>query len=96
MKPNYDLQELFPLKVAEESPVLKVCKLLGEFFLGSPWLEKALRFAEKKRIHKNPKTTQEGSLIYAEDDALIFLPDPHGPAIFEKFKEKMQKLEISR
>jgi hypothetical protein len=40
----------------------------------------------------NPKTHQEGSMVYANDDALVFLPSPHGPQVFEKFKEKIEQL----
>ncbi|KKQ79329.1 MAG: hypothetical protein UT03_C0061G0006, partial [Candidatus Moranbacteria bacterium GW2011_GWD2_38_7] len=53
-----------------------------------------LRKIEKKRIMNNPKTHQEGSLVYANDDALVFLPIPHGPKIFEQFKEKVNQLSV--
>lgn len=65
-------------------------KILQRFLEAIPFwgiLEKKLRVWQKQKILKNPKTNELGSYIVANDDALIFLPDPHGPRIFEKFKE---------
>lgn len=50
-------------------------------------LENKLRSLQKKKILNNPASKKIGSYIVADDDALIFLPNPHGPQVFEKFKE---------
>ena len=92
MKPSYDLSELAPLKTMTDSAVSKRIRKIGEVMLSPKWIEQVLKNLEKKRIMRNPKTHQEGSLVYANDDALVFLPSPHGPAIFEKFKEKIEEL----
>jgi len=52
-------------------------------------LEKWLGSWQKAKIAKNPKTHLEGSLIEATDRALVFLPRPRGPMVFEKFKERL-------
>ncbi len=95
MKPTYDLQEIPQMDVMADDLFSRNIRAVGEFLLGSAWLERCLRKVEKKRIFENPKTHQEGSLVYAEDDALVFLPVPHGPVIFEKFKERIEQLGIN-
>ena len=52
-------------------------------------LERWLASWQKEKIRRNPKTQLEGSLIEAHDQALIFLPSPRGPRVFEKFKERL-------
>ena len=95
MKPTYALQETAHLKLMEDDFFSKIIRTTGEFLLGGAWLEKWLKKIEKQKIARNPKTHQEGSLVYAEDDALVFLPVPHGPVIFERFKEKIEQLGLS-
>jgi len=92
MKPAYALGELAPLRTMEDSYLSRTLRLMGEVIFSPIWIEGVLRKTEKKRIMENPKTHQEGSLVYANDDALVFLPNPHGPVVFEKFKEKIEKL----
>jgi hypothetical protein len=52
-------------------------------------LEGFLSRAQKRRIERNPKTKLSGSLIEASDQALIFLPKPRGPRVYERFKERL-------
>ncbi|MFZ2984899.1 MAG: hypothetical protein WA054_03845, partial [Candidatus Moraniibacteriota bacterium] len=52
-------------------------------------LEKWLAAWQTEKIRRNPKTSLEGSLIEAHDQALIFLPSPRGPQVFEKYKERL-------
>jgi hypothetical protein len=95
IKPTYDLQELSQMKTREDDFFSKTFREVGEFLLKWLWVEELLKKIEKARILNNPKTHQEGSLVYAENDALVFLPAPHGPVIFERFKEKIEHLGIS-
>jgi hypothetical protein len=92
MKPSYALGEIAPLRTMADSAASNMLRGIGEFIFSPAWIENWLRKIEKKRIMQNPKTHQEGSLVYANDDALVFLPNPHGPAVFEKFKEKIEEL----
>jgi hypothetical protein len=57
-------------------------------------LEKYLEKIETKKIKENPKTNNVESLIDISKGALIFLPHPQGPRIFEKFKNKVTELKI--
>jgi len=92
MKPTFGISEIPPLKLVPDLRLAKAIRNIGEALIGWEWVEAVLRKAEKKRISKNPKTHQEGSLICADDGALVFLPSPRGPLIFEKFKKKVEEL----
>jgi hypothetical protein len=94
MKPAYALCEIPPLKTIYDSGLSKSLKSIGEMLLSPAWIENYLRKIEKKRIMQNPKTHQEGSMVYANDDALVFLPEPHGPKVFEKFKKRIEELSF--
>lgn len=94
MKPHYGLSELPNLKMLDDDIYSTAVRKLGEGFFSAAWVENLLRKIEKKRIMENPKTHQEGSLVYANDEALVFLPSPHGPKIFDKFKEKVNQLNV--
>jgi hypothetical protein len=94
MKPSYALSEIMPLKTFGDSQMSKFIKIIGEIVLSADWIENWLRRIEKKRIMANPKTHQEESMVYANDDALVFLPSPHGPKIFEEFKRKIEELSV--
>ncbi|HOW60897.1 MAG TPA: hypothetical protein P5548_04335 [Candidatus Moranbacteria bacterium] len=92
MKPSYSLCEVPPLKTLGDPSFLKAIRTAGEFILSPAWIERWLAKIEKKRIMQNPKTHQPGSMVYADDNALIFLPEPHGPKVFEQFKQKISQL----
>lgn len=94
MKPHYELDEMPSIKTLVDGFWSRNIRKIGERIFDSKWIESWLRNFEKKRIMRNPKTHQEGSLVYAGDDALVFLPSPHGPKIFEKFKEKLSGLSL--
>lgn len=92
MKPSYGVLEIPPFKLVQDSFFSKAVRNMGEILFGGKWIENVLGRVEKDRIEKNPKTHQEGSLVYANDDALVFLPSPHGPLVFEKFKARVNEL----
>lgn len=92
MKPSYGLNEILPPKMIKDCYVSLGIRKIGEMIFSPNWIEYILKKIEKRHIMANPKTHQEGSLIYANDDALVFLPNPHGPLEFEKFKTKIEEL----
>lgn len=92
MKPTYALGDIAPLATIAETYFSWHIRSIGEILFGMNFIENMLRKIERKRIMLNPMTHQEGSLVYANDDALVFLPSPHGPQVFEKFKEKIEQL----
>jgi hypothetical protein len=91
-KPNYFPSEISGARVVQDSFLSCFLRELGERALDFNWVEKVLKNWQLKKIKKNPKTKQKGSLIIAEDDALVFLPEPQGPKIFEKFSLKINAL----
>lgn len=62
-----------------------------ERVLSSRWLEERLAAWQKKKIATNPKTALPDGFISATDEALIFLPEPKGPKIFETFKKRLSE-----
>jgi hypothetical protein len=88
-KPNFRLTVLPSLWTADISPRLLGYKTFLERILQFPSLEKRLASWQKGKIARNPKTHLEGSMIEAHDRALIFLPKPRGPQVFERFKKRL-------
>lgn len=89
IKPNYQPTEVPNLWLHEASPTtLKIQALLEQLF---SWegLEKLLARWQKKKIEHNPKSLVPGAFIVANDEALIFLPHPKGPVVFDRFKERL-------
>ena len=91
-RPNYQPEEIGNLRIIKDSWLSQTSRTLGEALFGFDFLEKWLRKWEKGKIMRNPKTREKGGLIIASDEKLIFLPEPQGPEVFEKFQEKLNKL----
>jgi len=91
-KPNYYLASVENLKKVEETFFSKLVRGAQEKVFDWNFLENYLKKIESKKIRKNPKTKQEDSLIVADDKALIFLPEPQGPKVFEEFKNRVNNL----
>lgn len=66
----------------------KIFESIIPLSLIEPWLA---RF-QKRMIEKNPKTHLAGGYITATDEALIFLPEPKGPRVFEAFKKRLSEV----
>lgn len=66
-----------------------------EWVLGDKGMEERLKKIQEKKIAHNPKTHAEGSLVLYNDKYLVFLPEPHGPTVFEEYKKRYEALEIS-
>jgi len=90
-KPNYYLTEMKHLKSVSDNIATKTIRSILENILKYDWLEKYLRKVELKKIRNNPNTDKPNSLIEADDRALIFLPEPQGPKVFEKFKKNIDE-----
>lgn len=88
-KPNFTPTLLPGLWLVKETDlsgrVRSVLEQALDFFDGEVWL----RSWQQKKIENNPKTHLEGSLIEATDRALVFLPRPRGPRVFQAFKERL-------
>jgi hypothetical protein len=92
-RPQYTVTQLAHIFCISDSPLAKLIRDIGEIFLGDVVLEQKLARLQKKKIHNNPKTHLTGSLIEATDKALIFLPQPQGPKVFERFKQRLSEIE---
>lgn len=93
-KPNYSIDEIGSNFKVEDSSFSKLIRAAEEKIFNFDWLENKLRTWERKKILANPKTYGSGSFIEASDEALIFLPDPQGPKVFEKFKKEIARIKL--
>lgn len=94
MKPHYYASEDAPVRMVGDSAWARRIRRWGERILRGRALERFMEKAQKGRIIRNPKTYKEGGLVRFSDEALVFLPSPHGPELFEKFKKNMGKMQI--
>jgi hypothetical protein len=94
MKMNYYINELGHLRSVRETRLSKRVRSVLEKLCSFDFLEGLLRRVEKKKIENNPKTKMKGSFIEASDSALIFLPKPQGPVIFEKYYQTLEKIKV--
>ncbi len=92
-RPQYEVMRLSNLACVEDSRFAKMLRDIGEILLSDRALEQKLARLQKRKIADNPKTKLLGSLIEATDKALIFLPEPQGPGVFEKFKQRLSEVE---
>lgn len=88
-QPNFFLSVLPNRWLVTEGHFVRQVRNFLERLLDRLQLEMWLGSWQKKKIAHNPKTHLEGSLIEATDRALVFLPHPRGPLVFEKFKERL-------
>lgn len=89
-QPNFTLTTLPSLWTREKSQRALRVRTWLESFLDQIDLEGWLRSWQAKKIAANPKTHLEGSLVEVSDQALVFLPSPRGPKVFEQFKERLR------
>jgi hypothetical protein len=93
-KNNWRADALGNLKMIKDSDLSKGVRKWGERFLGWNFLENFLGDWQKNRIAIDPRTKSRGSLIIADDEALVFLPEPQGPVVYEDFQKGLNKLGI--
>lgn len=93
-KPNFSLSEIPTLWSASDQKDIS----RGAYFLErwcDRWnVESLLAVWQKGKIARNPKTRWEGSYIEATDHALVFLPRPRGPRVYEAFKHRLGSLRM--
>jgi hypothetical protein len=94
LRPNYGLSELYPKGIIANTKATIFFRGWPEKIFNSDWLEEKLRTWQQKKITRNPKTSQIGSYIEATDEALVFLPEPQGPKIYECYIEKLKRFSL--
>jgi hypothetical protein len=88
-RPNFTPTILPSLWTLEASESARCAQKKLERFFDFLSIEQWLSVWQKEKISSNPKTHIKGSMIEASDRALIFLPYPRGPRVFQKFKERL-------
>jgi len=89
---NFQPDEVFGWKIIEDFWFSKLIRKAGEIILDFNFIEDILKKFQMERILKDPRTLKQGSFVVANDNELIFLPDPQGPGLYEKFENKLEKI----
>ncbi|KKR21676.1 MAG: hypothetical protein UT50_C0005G0010 [Candidatus Moranbacteria bacterium GW2011_GWA2_39_41] len=92
-KPNYQAKSINSTKLLHDSQLAKTIRKAGEKLLAFDFIEQSLKKWQTKRIMNDPRTKQAGSMIVANDDSLVFLPNPQSSKVFEKFQERLAGLK---
>jgi len=91
-KPNWEIPELKPARYYIEHSKLSL--IIQKSFenlinlLRGDRIESWLKNIQIKRIRRNPLTHKKGAYIEYSNENLIFLPEPQGPKVQEKFLER--------
>lgn len=89
-KPNFEFGDLKPAKYyVKHSRFSRFIQKFREVllnFLGGDRMELWLKKKQIARIKRNPLTYKKGGYVEYDDNNLIFLPEPQGPEVLEKFK----------
>jgi len=91
-KPDFQPDTIYNSKFLYDTFFSRTVRGFGENLLNFSFLEQELKRRQLLKIESNPKTHQPQSLIIANDEMLVFLPEPQGPMIFEKFKYGLEKI----
>ncbi len=93
-KENFSLEEIPDLKMVRDGRFSKIIRKIGEKILNFDIIEKKLRSWQVRRIVNDPRTSQKGSMIIADDEMLIFWPEPQSPKVFDKFQNRLEELKV--
>ena len=88
-RPNFVPTTIQSLWTVKKNASARGIRGILEYLLNFLDAENWLAGWQKDKIRRNPKTSLQGSLIETSDQALIFLPRPRGPRIFQKFKARL-------
>lgn len=56
------------------------------------FLEKKLEKWQIDRIVRDPRTHLDGSIIIADNESLVFFPEPQSPKVYDKFKKRLEMI----
>lgn len=89
-QPHYESEPLPPRWCLSDGRIAGIIRGIGEILLGDPALERLAGRLQRSKIRRNPKSTWPGSYIVADDSALVFLPKPQGPRVFDRYQRRLQ------
>ncbi|NTW46319.1 MAG: hypothetical protein HGB18_04705 [Candidatus Moranbacteria bacterium] len=92
--PNRLPTEVLPLWSVPESCRLLSVRRFFERVIDVDAAESWLRSWQRRKIMRNPNTAIEGGRIEATDRALVFLPHPHGPSVYERFRRRLSEVRL--
>lgn len=95
LKPTFSVTEIPTLWLDTQSVFSSRIQHWGEHLFNQNVWEQMLSRWQLKKIQNNPNSNQPESYIVANDRALIFLPHPKGPRVFDRFKERLAKLSFT-
>ncbi len=94
-RPHFRETPLVHVSTLPDTALASISRAIGEVLLVGLGIESALRTIQKRKIAANPKTSAPEGIIEATDEALIFLPSPRGPKVFESFRRRMSDVETA-
>jgi len=83
-KPNFDFPSLVEVKPLRKSKRTFFEGLIDLF--GGDRMETWIKRKQIEKIKRNPLTYKKGGYIEYTDENLIFLPEPQGPSVLEKYR----------
>jgi len=95
MKPHYNCDDPSHSLTMYDNRITLWVRGFFEMIFGDKGMEKRLQKIQYEKIKSNPKTARGGALIICNDENLVFLPQPHGPRIFEEYKKRFEALELN-
>lgn len=91
--PEWKPQRIPSLRLLSDSTgACRVQRFCERIFGFSAWERFAKRFQQQK-IARNSGSLSPDAYIVAEDDALVFLPHPQGPRVFEEYVRRKESLQ---
>jgi hypothetical protein len=97
-KPNWEIPDLKPARYyVEVSPRQQVAKSFFESLINLFWGDRIESWQKRQqiaRIERNPLTQKAGAYVEANDDNLIFLPEPQGVRIEEEWQRRLKDIVL--
>ncbi len=93
-EPQFSLSESPPNFLVRDVPMISRVRRFLENLLDFDRLEQCLERVQKKKISKNPLSALPGGYIEASENALVFLPRPRGPKVFELFRSRLSRIRV--
>lgn len=96
IRENQCFEGIINAKHLRDTFLSKSIRKAGEIIFSPDILEKKMKEWQIQRIMRDPRTHIPGNMVMANDDYLVFLPEPQGGEIYEKFMEKITILDLGK